>query len=246
MLRELYSRDDLPLRAAVLSNEPHLREAIFGPWKFTGSARDDFRWLAGLSDTEFQAFFANPALPNSFISDFFEQKGAWVVLDDENRREAIAWMARNLGSRREKNSWDGWTNYSHSKVFDSAWHLAAHVPTTSEWAGTLAHLYDGLPARAFSKFHPLEIAKQWYPGADDDKTWNNEGGYEEKGSLSPYQRIRAGLARLAASAPVKAPLLKLLADPDVASVAVRAPRYGPIRTTSRRLWRGTVQWPRTR
>lgn len=216
VLRQLYGRGDQPLRAAALANEPHLREDIFDAWGFTGAARDDFSWLSGLSASEFQALFANPALPDHFRSGFFEQKGAWSAIEDGRRREAIAWMTRNLGAREEKNRYDGWANYSHSKVFDAAWQLSAHAPTTSEWAATLANLYDRLPAETFSKFDHLEVGKRWFPTSDDDKTWNDEGAYKENGHLTSYQRIRARLARLAVTNSGKKGPPDLLSHADVA------------------------------
>jgi hypothetical protein len=92
---------------------------------------------------------------------------------------------------------DGYAEYTHGEVFETAWQLAAKLPTTFEWANALCWLYEKLPPRAYSMKAPLEVATRWAPDPSDTKRLTKESEDIERGDLGSFARMRKGIARLA-------------------------------------------------
>lgn len=199
VLRSLFQRDDEIIRAAVLSNTRALNQN-FGIryWTFA-TENNDLSWMASLSKVEAEALFANPALPDHFVADFFEQKGVWEELSEDQRVSAASKIIDTLSDRPERDDFnDGWADYSYSKVFDAAWTFSRSAPVTLKWAYLLGELYSKLAPYAFSKFNALETAERWHPQNDEDQQFEREKDDNASGYLSTFQRVRFGLSRLAA------------------------------------------------
>ena len=198
VLRALFSRGDLPLRVAALSNENVISASILFRWKFVHGG-EDLSWMGNLTRPEIYALFSNPGLPDLTISDFFEGMTAWLVLDEDQRLDAVDAMTENLVARSDRDDFfDGWDDYSYSKVFDSAWSFADRTDVNLKWAARLGNLYRGLTPRKFSEFQPLDVAKRWYVPSDDFDLKKHETDDNERGYLGHFQQVRLGLARLAA------------------------------------------------
>ncbi|MGB3794948.1 MAG: hypothetical protein WA957_01430, partial [Alteraurantiacibacter sp.] len=199
VLRRLFRRDDEIIRAAVLGNERFLNDS-FGLryWTFA-TENDDLAWMASLTKVEAEALFSNRSLPDHFVADFFEQKSVWEELSEDQRVSAASSIIATLSDRPERDDfYDGWADYSYSKVFDAAWTFSRSAPITFGWAYLLGKLYSTLAPRTFSEFDPIEVAERWHQQNDEDKQLDREKDDNDRGYLSTFQRVRCGLSRLAA------------------------------------------------
>ena len=199
VLRQLFDRGNEVLRAAVLSNQRFLKSS-FGVRYWTFAAEeDDFSWMAELSDVEAEALFANPSLPDHFVAEFFEQKGVWEKLNDDQRLRAASYIIQTLSKRPTRDDFqDGWADYSYSEVFDKAWTFSRLAPVSLKWAYQLGELYSHLAPSAFSKFDALQTADRWQAPEGEQKELDRELKDNKMGYLGSFQRVRCGLARLAA------------------------------------------------
>lgn len=224
VLQSLFARTDAPtIRLAVLSNTAYPRSTWRFPSGLVGT-RDDWDWAAALTDDELVALFENEELPDEFVRGFLEREGCWEIFDDRKRQLAIIAMSKKLSERGEYDGhWDGYSDYSHSKVFDVAWRLASDVPVTLQWAHALNHLYHRLRPYSFSIKNPLELAKRWYPAADDTEQLEQERKSNERGYFGPYQKVRSALGRLAADGANDSSIRSDLLNSD--DVALRCAAY---------------------
>lgn len=199
VLRNLFRRDDEITRAAVLGNERFLRDSFgLGYWTFA-TENDDLAWMASLTKVEAEALFTNRALPDHFVADFFEQNGVWEELSEDQRVSAASNIIATLSDRPARDDfYDGWADYSYSKVFDAAWTFSRSAPVSLKWAYLLGKLYSTLATRVFSKFDPIEAAERWQAHNNEDKQLDREKDDNERGYLGTFQRVRCGLSRLAA------------------------------------------------
>jgi len=123
--------------------------SIFFRWKFVHDG-DDLGWMGGLTRAELYALFSNPGLPDLVISDLFGGSGAWQVLDEDQRLDAVEAMTQNLVARSDRDDFvDGWNDYSYGKVFDSAWSFADQVEVTLQWSARLGHFVSGFGTKLF-------------------------------------------------------------------------------------------------
>lgn len=219
VLRQLFGRDDEVLRAAVLSNRRFLEGSLGARyWTFVND-NDDLSWMAELSDLEVEALFSNPSLPDHFVSDFFEQKGVWEILNDDQRIRAASNVIRTLSNRPIRDDFsDGWADYSYSKVFDSAWTFSSLAPVNLKWAHLLGRLYSRLKPDTFSSFDPLQTAKRWRTTDKKEQELDREKEDNKNGYLGTFQSVRCGLARLAAHSSRRVPEQRdaILQSQDVA------------------------------
>jgi hypothetical protein len=110
-------------------------------------------------------------------------------------------------------------------VFCAAWELAERVPVTGYWANVLNYLFINLiPLSSIEQ--PLELATRWYPSSDKERRKDAKSK-----SISVYQGVRRGLARLAL-AERKTDAKTLLASEDI---ALRAAVYSCADLTSEQI-----------
>jgi hypothetical protein len=64
---------------------------------------------------------------------------------------------------------DGWGEYRHNKVFDSAWSLAERVPTTKLWAMVLVHLLETVAPKASSIKDPMTVIDRWRVEGENER-----------------------------------------------------------------------------
>lgn len=192
------------LRLAVLTNRTMVT-ALMGSFPgdlFDGDKAALVSYLSGASETERSALFENPSLNSAFLSDFLDGDECWIALDEPKQLAALHSLQQNMRMHTEYkgNRYDdGWDNYQHSRVFDSAWKLAGRVPTTPQWAAALSALYDKMPTVAISIDDPMALAERWQASAPEQT--KNENYHQSHGYLNDYQGVRHGLARLARRKP---------------------------------------------
>lgn len=186
------------LRLAVLSN------SAMGAIYFGASLHEIFEneaafcaYLADASDDEITAIFNNPTLQDSFLSDFLKGKTTWKSLNEERQQRAIMALSNNdrMQTPYDKRFMDGYAEYIYSSVFDAAWHLAATLPVTKDWALALSQLYRKTLPTHLDK--PEEIAARWQAQNEEEK--KEEAESNQSGYLSYFQLVRAALAKLAIS-----------------------------------------------
>lgn len=184
-------RDDPAFRLGVLSNSTFARNSFRFPGDLAEGGMSDF------TDQELVALFENPGLDHSFVTHFLEQGETWTSITDEQRRLCLFALAQRLKGRGAYDGrWDGYAEYSFNKVYDVAWRLADLVPVNKAWAYALGSLYHVLPPKAFSIKDPLSMVARWSV-ADGSPDYIDELKSNKRGSLSPFQHVRAELGRLA-------------------------------------------------
>lgn len=198
VMHQLFARNDVIVRAAILSNRTFIKSAYlyFKGWAFA-TKTGDWKWLADLSKTESEALFSNPSLPDRFVINFFEQGDVWQALDDDQRFFAADCMCKTLLDRDlTTNFWD--LDDTTSDVLNVAWMFARMAPVTIPWAYLLGGLYSKLPPSAFSRFGALAVAERWRPANQDGDDVAVEKSDRRLGHLGPYGSVRSGLAFFAA------------------------------------------------
>lgn len=179
----------LAVRLSLLSNVTAGASFMSnGPTAFFGDSPMD--WFPSATDEELTAFFKNPSLNNQFFEAFFNGGPAWTCLSEPQRLTALRALTGNprMSTPYDQSFADGYAEFSHNKVFEAAWKMAATVPNTKVWAFALGWLFDVLLPIGHGIDDPLVFAARWTP--DDDEGIKH-------GSLSPFQNVRKGLARLA-------------------------------------------------
>ena len=179
----------LAIRLSLLSNVTAGASFMSnGPTAFFGESPMD--WFPSATDEELTAFFNNPSLNNQFFEAFFNGGPSWVCLSEPQRLTALRALTSNprMSTPYDQSFADGYAEYTHNKVFEAAWNMAGTVPNTRPWAFALAWLFDVLLPIGHGVDDPLALAARWMPDDDEGVT---------HGSLSPFQHVRKGLARLA-------------------------------------------------
>lgn len=193
------ARANKAVRLAALMNEAVARAAFGFPAALVEDRQVE-RFLSELDAEEILALFSNSELSDSFLRDFFEQKGPWQALDEEGRFTAIAALSRNTTLLHPyEGAYDGWAEHNRNSVFEAAWALAAKVPVTDKWAAHLGLLYGELLPGAYSIVKPLELAARWIPDPSDTEQVGSEKKDLEQGRLGIFAMVRKYLARLALS-----------------------------------------------
>jgi len=209
------------IRLAVLSNGTRWPAYTHFPVELFSERRQEAReqaaaWLAGAAMEELQALFENPRIDDDFLSDLLERSKPWDTLTDERLVTIVAILGRNerMWTLRDDFA-DGFADTRYHAVFNSAWTLAESVEPSARWAKALSYLYDRLEPYAFSIKEPLGLVNRWRPEPSNSKLAEEEKKRNARGSLSDYQGVRKGLARLALRANADL-LTRLLAsdDPD--------------------------------
>ncbi|MGS1033490.1 hypothetical protein [Burkholderia glumae] len=183
------STHDLAVRLSLLSNVT--AGSIFmstGPTAFFGDCPLD--WFPSATDEELTTLFKNPSLNNQFFEAFFNGGPVWICLSEPQRLTALCALTDNprMSTPSDQSFADGYAEFSHNKVFEAAWKMAATAPNTKAWAFALGWLFDVLLPIGHGIDDPLIFAARWTP--DDDEGIKH-------GALSPFQSVRKGLARLA-------------------------------------------------
>lgn len=179
----------LAIRLSLLSNVTAGASFMSnGPTAFFGDS--PMGWFPTATDEELTAFFKNPSLNNEFFEAFFNGEAAWACLSEPQRLTAVRAVTGNprMSTPYDQSFADGYAEFSHNKMFEAAWNMAATVPNTRAWAFALGWLFDVLLPIGHNIDDPLTSAARWTP--DDDEGIKH-------GALSPFQNVRKGLARLA-------------------------------------------------
>ncbi|WP_050781519.1 hypothetical protein [Burkholderia lata] len=179
----------LAIRLSLLSNVAVGASFMSnGPMEFFANSPMD--WFPSATDEELTAFFKNPSLSNEFFEAFFNGGPSWTCLSEPQRLTALRAVTGNPRMRipYDQAFADGYAEFLHNKVFEAAWNMATTVPNTRVWAFTLGWLFDVLLPVGHGIDDPLTSAARWTP--DDDEGIKH-------GSLSSFQNVRKGLARLA-------------------------------------------------
>jgi hypothetical protein len=193
------------LRLAVLSNTA-LAERVFIPFPagLFGKREQEARekavaWLAEAPPREeLQALFENPRINDDFLSDLLDRSKPWDTIPDESLVSIVAILSHNERMwARGEDFVDGFAHTRYHAVFNSAWKLAENVEPSERWARALSYLYDRLEPYAFSIKEPLKLVNRWRPGPSNAKVAEEEAKGNPRGSLSDYQGVRKGLAKLA-------------------------------------------------
>lgn len=207
-----------PVRLACLANHA-VGAAPFQtfPVGLFGNVERTSEWLAQASSQELAALFENPSLDDSFFADLLGRKRGWEGLSEERLCQIALLLYRNPRMRtpREDDWMDGYAEYSYAAVFDAAWAMAESVKPTEAFASALGWLYEELETDAYSVKEPLAVAVRWQAADVGEAAVKREAEENGRGSLSDFQRVRKGLAKLALSKDGSL-LPKLLASDDVA------------------------------
>lgn len=191
-----------PVRLACLANHA-VGAAPFQtfPGDLFGNAERTSEWLDQASRQELAALFENPSLNDSFLADLLGRKRDWVSLSEDRLSQFALHLYRNPRMRtpREDDWMDGYAEYSYGAVFDAAWSLAESVNPTEDFASALGWLYEELVTDAYSVKDPLAVAARWQASDVGEAAAKREAEENGWGSLSDFQRVRKGLARLALS-----------------------------------------------
>lgn len=198
--RELFARTERndPIRLAVLSNQyvdsyHSILEIIFDD---DTSMSDHF--VSNASDEELNALFENPRVGDSFLRDLLEGNDLWKGLDEQTQLIILRALSNNERMRTpyDESFLDGYADYSYHAVFTAAWSLAETINVSYRSAVVLSNLYWHLiPSSAIKD--PLEIAKRWV--ASETNKSEDEKKDNSVGHLSPFQKVRQALAKLAVS-----------------------------------------------
>lgn len=191
------------LRLAVLSNGTRWPAYTHFPVELFGERKQEAReqavaWLAAASREELQALFENPKINDNFLSDLLKRSNPWDALSDDSLVTIVTILGRNERMWKPGEDFvDGFADAGYHAVFNSAWKLAENVEPSEHWARALSYLYDRLEADAFSIKEPLGLIKRWWPDPSNSKLAEEETKRNARGSLSDYQGVRKGLAKLA-------------------------------------------------
>lgn len=229
-------QENKPVRLAVLMNEVVGRLAFYGMplaiLKATGPAKDDDaikNFVSSLDIEEVTALFANPNIEEDFLTDFFEQKEPWQVLDEPRRLAAIEALRSNPRMRTDyEGPMDGWAEYRHGSVFSAAWRLAGRVPVTAIWASQLSWLYEKTRPEAHPIKDPLQLAARWFPEPSDLERIDYEKKNLERGQLGIFAHMRQQIARLALGAAHSNEARRLLASHEDAAVRAAFYAHAPL------------------
>lgn len=212
------------VRLAILSNVI-LPDGFFSqlPLSLMQGPENVITWLRTAPDIETRALFENPYIYDGFIQSLLEGKAPWNTIPEDKLCFFVRVLAENprMCMPYDKSFLDGYAEYSHSAVFNAAWHLAEKVPTTQGWAIALSSLYQRLKPEAFKLDNPLEIAGRWIADPNDAELMGQQESFKNTGYLHLYQEVRQGLAHLALT--YKGDLLQTLLSHD--DVAFRCAAY---------------------
>jgi hypothetical protein len=222
------------IRLAVLSNGTHWPAYIHFPVELFGNRKQEAReqaasWLVVATREELQALFENPRINDDFLSDLLKRSTPWDALSDERLITIVSILGSNERMWTPGEDFvDGFADSSYHAVFNSAWKLAESVEPSERWARALSYLYDRLETYAFSIKEPLGLVKRWWPDPSNSKLVEEEAKRNARGSLSDYQSVRKGLAKLALRGNSNL-LSRLLAsdDPGLRSAAYAVGRLTP-------------------
>jgi hypothetical protein len=160
ILQEIFTgpgKENLALRLATLQNEAAARRSFIDMPLSLVDRHDQLpAVLSAFCEEELTALFSNPTLGDNFLIDFFEQKAPWQALDESRQLAACRALYKNPRMQsRYSGPMDGYAEYLHDHVFDSAWAIAEKLPVKAAWASTLCWLYEKLPPRSSSVKDPL-------------------------------------------------------------------------------------------
>ena len=179
------------IRLAALSNrrlasyDAHLPSSLFG-----GSDKAIFGWIVDAPQSELATLFSNDAIDDSFLVSVLSRKDEYKSLPDDKLRQIVLALSENARMATPLES-DGETEYHYNRVFDAAWHLAALVEPTTQWAYALGALYTMILPHGDAKAAAL-AAKRWMgtnPAAEATDAASS-------GDLSRKQLLRKQLAKL--------------------------------------------------
>jgi hypothetical protein len=210
-----------PVRLACLANHA-VGTALFSGHPFPvglfgGNVEQMAEWLAQARSQELAALFENPSLDDSFLTDLLRRKDGWEGLSEERLCQIALLLHRNPRMRTpRKDDWmDGYAEYRYAAVFGAAWAMAESVKPTMAFASALGWLYEELETDTHSVKDPLAVAVRWQAADVGEAAVKREAEENGRGSLSDFQRVRKGLAKLALSEDANL-LPKLLASDDLA------------------------------
>lgn len=196
-------RDAVPgsgIRLACLSN----RETELGGFSrlplalFDSQAAIIDRWLPKAPYEEIDALFENPTISHSFLIDVLTRSKGCDRIDEDTLMRIVSALGRNpmLVAPVNHASLQPIASDSLLSVIEAAWGLSQVIPRTEPWARILGELYEKLPCAGVDGVDRLTTAGRsiWSHEEEDAERQSNLLAY---GSLSPFERVRKGLARLA-------------------------------------------------
>lgn len=176
--------------------------------------------------------FSSPAIDESILGDLLKGDAPWDGLGEDLLRRIYLALANNPRMREvydaDTMGLDGWSEFMHGRVGGGAWRRAEIDPPTRGIAVALSILLASLPARAASIEDPVAVAARWSAPADDEYEARDAERARESGHLTPFQQMRAQVAR-AAIGNASNWLPRLLLSDDL---AIRCGAYGSGSLTS--------------
>lgn len=132
VVRRVFLRGSPVVRMAAWSN---LTEKFL---TYTGVWADKPELAALVSHgtlSELTTFASNPSLNNQVLGEMFQRGGAFEGISDTRWKHLLLGVATNP---RLSTPWYGASSdisgYHYDKVFEQAWSIAGHAPTTGNWA----------------------------------------------------------------------------------------------------------------
>jgi hypothetical protein len=152
--KALYTRGDEGIRCTILANLPGGGASGFG---------DEFEVASPQTANEFAALMSNPSLSNELYEQFFERKRVFESLTDDEFEHALYAIADNprLTTPYDDSFLDGYSEYSHNRVFNAAWNLTLTVPPSPRAAASIERVLSKC-AKPFN-FDVARALGLWYP-----------------------------------------------------------------------------------
>ena len=145
-------------------------------------------WFKVIGNDELDAFFRNPTIEDHFLADVLEGKHFWAEMTDDQKRTILLALCNNprICAPYDNEYMDGYAEYSHSRIANSIWHLAAILPVERQWAAILGALFEKTVGGSHD-LDMLQLAKRWNV-ADPA-----EQAEKKKQFLTPFEAVRYAL-----------------------------------------------------
>lgn len=179
-IQRAYDKGDTSTRHAALAN-PRGNHLLRDAAKIVKSDRASMA----------EALLSNRHLPGEFLENLFLRQGDFANLSDTRLLMAAYLASRCARLTADYDGYfDGWAEYSYSKVFTAIWSLALTVPTTTAWASALAGLFK-VCNKPPSFDRAEEALKRWRvddapkkPGDTDLRLWGHSMSFHVRSRLA--------------------------------------------------------------
>lgn len=198
--RQILSSCETPLRLAMLRNFDPRRLFNEFPACLFENKEDLISFLVNCTEADLYEIFRNKAINREFMEEFFEQKELWQALPEKRRQQICRIFAENpiVKEPYDDRHIDGFSEYSHNRLFSKAWELTNLVPVNKNWANALSTLTGSMIPEGFpfkDDQEKLDVIHRWYPPKDGNVSkYDLEEHCYKDGYLSAYQSIRKNLS----------------------------------------------------